>query len=82
MDASSKSAFEAAKRTITPQSRVNIVVFGGTPNVNARAVAQALNLDARTAVLRDSGTPLLTATQPEAEAYKRMVRIRVESPVK
>ncbi len=82
MDASSKSAFEAAKRTITPQSRVHIVVFGGTPNVNARAVAQALNLDARTAVLRDSGTPLLTGTQPEAEAYKRLVRIRVESPVK
>ncbi len=83
MDASSKAAFEAAKRAITPQSRVSITVFGGNANVNARAVAEALRLDARTAVLRDAGTPLLSNTQqPEAQAYNRMVRIRVESPVK
>lgn len=83
MDASSKAAFEAAKRTITPQSRVSITVFGGNAGVNARAVAQALNLDARTAVLRDAGTPLLSNTQQlEAQAYNRMIRIRVESPVK
>ena len=83
MDASSKAAFDAAKRTITPQSRVSITVFGGNANVNARAVAQALNLDARTAVLRDAGTPLLSNTQQlEAQAYNRMIRIRVESPIK
>jgi hypothetical protein len=83
MDASSKAAFDAAKRAITPQSRVSITVFGGNANVNARAVAEALRLDARTAVLRDAGTPLLSNTQqPEAQAYNRMVRIRVESPVK
>jgi hypothetical protein len=83
MDASSKAAFDAAKRAITPQSRVSITIFGGNANVNARAVAEALRLDARTAVLRDAGTPLLTNTQqPEAQAYNRMVRIRVESPVK
>jgi hypothetical protein len=83
MDASSKAAFDAAKRAITPQSRVSITVFGGNVNVNARAVAEALRLDARTAVLRDAGTPLLSNTQqPEAQAYNHMVRIRVESPVK
>lgn len=83
MDASSKAAFDAAKRTITPQSRVSITVFGGNTSVNARAVAQALNLDARTAILRDAGTPLLSNTQQlEAQAYNRMIRIRVESPVK
>ncbi|MBL7991016.1 MAG: hypothetical protein JNN25_06225 [Candidatus Kapabacteria bacterium] len=83
MDASSKAAFDAAKRTITPQSRVSITVYGGNTSVNARAVAQALNLDARTAILRDAGTPLLSNTQQlEAQAYNRMIRIRVESPVK
>lgn len=83
MDVSSKAAFDAAKRAITPQSRVSITVFGGNATVNARAIAEALSLDARTAVLRDSGTPLLSnPQQPEAQAYNRMVRIRVESPVK
>ncbi len=83
MDTSSKAAFDAAKRTITPQSRVSITVFGGNANVNARAVAQALNLDARTAVLRDAGTPLLSNTQQlEAQLYNHMIRIRVESPIK
>ena len=83
MDASSKAAFDAAKRTITPQSRVSITVYGGNTSVNARAVAQALNLDARTAILRDAGTPLLSNIQQlEAQAYNRMIRIRVESPMK
>lgn len=82
MDASSKSALDEAKRTITPQSRVSISVFGGNANVSARSVAQALNLDAKTAVLRDAGTPAITGSLPEAEAYKRFIRIRVESPSK
>ncbi|MCU0426417.1 MAG: hypothetical protein MUF71_12410 [Candidatus Kapabacteria bacterium] len=84
MDASSKAAFEAAKRSITPQSRVSVIVSGGNASVNARAVAQALSLDARSAVLRDAATPTTAAATntPEADAYKRLVKIRVESPVK
>lgn len=84
MDASSKAALEAAKRSITPQSRVSIIVSGGNTSVNARAVAQALSLDARSAVLRDAAISptATTASTPEADAYKRSIKIRVESPIR
>lgn len=81
LSASALAALEAAKQSITPQSRVSVTVFGGNAAVNARAVAQSLRLDARSAVLRDAA-PLTTAQTPEAAAYARLVRIRVESPAR
>ncbi|MCS6809256.1 MAG: hypothetical protein RML40_11005 [Bacteroidota bacterium] len=92
MDVCSKTAFEAAKRSITSKSKVTIIVYGGNTNVSSRTVAQALNLDVRNAVLRDvssssslptrssSAGTSLTASTPEAEAYKHVIRIIVENP--
>jgi hypothetical protein len=82
LDASSRRAFEAAKADITPQSRVLVTVYGGNASVSAKRVAQALNLDARSAILRDAGTPLVSSQQPEGRAYNQLVRIRVETPLK
>lgn len=82
LDASSRRAFDAAKADITPQSRVYITVYGGTANVSAKSVAQALSLDAKSAILRDAGTMLTPSQQPEGRAYNQLVRIRVETPMK
>lgn len=79
LDASSKKTLETAKSVITPQSKVFITVYGGNSSVSARAVAQALNLDAKSAVLRDAGTVPNASQLPEAQAYNRLVRIRVEA---
>jgi hypothetical protein len=80
LDASSRRAFDAAKAVITPQSKVLITVYGGNASVSARSVAQALSLDAKSAILRDAGTVLNASQLPEAAAYNHLVRIRVETP--
>jgi hypothetical protein len=79
LEPSSRVILDAVKKSITPQSKVFITVFGGTDDVNARKVAETLALDARSAVLRDAATST-TAQTPEAAAYGRLARIRVESP--
>jgi outer membrane protein OmpA-like peptidoglycan-associated protein len=79
LEPSSRVILDAVKKNITPQSKVFITVFGGTDDVNARKVAETLALDARSAVLRDAATST-TAQTPEAAAYGRLARIRVESP--
>ncbi len=80
LDAASRQVLAAAKASLAPQSKVNITVFGGNANLSARSIAQTLGLDARSAILRDAGTPLLNSQLPEASVYNRAVRIRIETP--
>jgi hypothetical protein len=82
VEPSSRGILDAVRKSITPQSRVFITVFGGNDEVSARKVAEALKLDARSAVLRDAATSAATtaAQTPEAAAFSRLVRIRVETP--
>lgn len=80
LDASSRRTLDAAKAAITPQSKVLVTVFGGNASVSARSVAQALSLDARSAILRDAGSVPNSSLLPEAAAYNRIIRIRVETP--
>jgi outer membrane protein OmpA-like peptidoglycan-associated protein len=80
LDASSRRALDAAKAAITPQSKVLVTVFGGNASVSAKGVAQALSIDARSAVLRDAGNVPHSSSLPEAAAYNRIIRIRVETP--